>query len=352
MTSTFCSWRCSTRCWSCTPTPTAVPLTKLLELIGDRARRGRRHRGRRRSSRARAGVGRRAGAGGRRGRDGPALVSRAGHGRGHRRRRISPSGSPALDEAQSELLQKLLEGSPVGRTRDAAPGTPPDRPVQRLLAAGLLRQVDAETVILPRLVGQVLRGELPGPVAADRTRPRRCRRPPSADVDAVAAGAVIDLLREVEVVLETLSATPVPELRSGGLGVRDVKRLTKVTGIDEQPAGADPRGDGGGRADRGGHAGTGAAGRRGPVLGADGGRRPIRRIPDGGQVAPAGVDVAGPAGQAEPGRRVAAPTVNPMRHFQIRCSPPPRRWTGGCCSTCSPTCRPARASMRPRRRGR
>ena len=49
----------------------------------------------------------------------------------------------------------------MGRTRDAAPGTPPDRPVQRLLAAGLLRQVDADTVILPRVVGQVLRGELP-----------------------------------------------------------------------------------------------------------------------------------------------------------------------------------------------
>ena len=44
---------------------------------------------------------------------------------------------------------------------------------------------------------------------------------------------MIDLLREVELVLETLGATPVPELRSGGLGVRDIKRLTKVTGIDE-----------------------------------------------------------------------------------------------------------------------
>lgn len=29
----------------------------------------------------------------------------------------------ALDEAQSDLLQRLLEGSPVGRTRDAAAGT-------------------------------------------------------------------------------------------------------------------------------------------------------------------------------------------------------------------------------------
>ena len=41
----------------------------------------------------------------------------------------------ALDSAQLELLQRLLEGSPMGRTRDAAPGTPADRPVQRLLAA-------------------------------------------------------------------------------------------------------------------------------------------------------------------------------------------------------------------------
>jgi len=140
------------------------------------------------------------------------------------------------DEAQLELLRKLLEGSPMGRTRDAAPGTPPDRPVQRLLAAGLLRQVDNDTVILPRLVGQVLRGELPGPVALTQPDPA-VSTTTVAGVDAVAAGAVIDLLREVELVLETLGAAPVPELRSGGLGVRDVKRLTKVTGIDERRLG-------------------------------------------------------------------------------------------------------------------
>ena len=138
----------------------------------------------------------------------------------------------ALDDAQSDLLQKLLEGSPVGRTRDAAAGTPPDRPVQRLLAAGLLRQVDADTVILPRVVGQVLRGELPGPTGLMAPDPV-VSTTTTADVDAVAAGAVIDLLREVELLLETLGTTPVPELRSGGLGVRDVKRLTKLTGIEE-----------------------------------------------------------------------------------------------------------------------
>jgi hypothetical protein len=139
----------------------------------------------------------------------------------------------ALDDAQRQLLDRLLSGSPVGRTRDAAPGTPPDRPVQRLLAAGLLRQVDDETVILPRVVGQVLRGEEPGPVSLVRPTPATSPTT-TADVNAAAAGAVIDLLRENELVLETLSATPVPELRSGGLGIREVKRLTKLTGIDEQ----------------------------------------------------------------------------------------------------------------------
>ncbi len=142
----------------------------------------------------------------------------------------------ALDEPQRELLRRLMEGSPMGRTRDAAPGTPPDRPVQRLLAAGLLRQVDAETVILPRVVGQALRGEVPGPVELTPPEPA-VSTTTAADVNAVAAGAVIDVLREVELLIETLGAAPVPELRSGGLGVRDVKRLTKLTGVDEQRLG-------------------------------------------------------------------------------------------------------------------
>jgi len=137
-----------------------------------------------------------------------------------------------LDPAQREVLDKLLEGSPMGRTRDAAPGAPADRPVPQLLALGLLRRIDAETVILPRHVGQVLRGERPGPMQLTAPDPVVSTTTPD-DVDAAAAGAVIDLLRELDVVLETLAAAPVSELRSGGLGVRDLKRLAKATGIGE-----------------------------------------------------------------------------------------------------------------------
>ncbi|HUO38614.1 MAG TPA: helicase-associated domain-containing protein [Mycobacterium sp.] len=141
-----------------------------------------------------------------------------------------------LDDAQRHLLDRLVAGSPIGRTRDAAPGTPADRPVQRLLAAGLLRQLDHETVILPRLVGQALRGEQPGPISLPEPEP--CTTATTAgDADAAAAGAVIDLLRETELVLGTLGAAPVPQLRSGGLGIREFKRLAKITGIDERRLG-------------------------------------------------------------------------------------------------------------------
>lgn len=137
-----------------------------------------------------------------------------------------------LDAPQRDLLDKLLSGSPIGRTRDAAPDAPPERPVPKLLAAGLLRRIDDETVILPRLVGQVLRGEQPGPVALHEPDPV-VSQTTAADVDAAAAGAVIDVLRELDVILANLGETPVPELRSGGLGVREVKRLAKATGVDE-----------------------------------------------------------------------------------------------------------------------
>jgi Helicase conserved C-terminal domain len=137
-----------------------------------------------------------------------------------------------LDQAQLDVLERLLEGSPMGRTRDAAPGAPPDRPVPQLLALGLLRRIDSDTVILPRHVGQVLRGEQPGPRHLTAPDPVASTTTPH-DTDASAAGAVIDLLRELDVLLEILGASPVSELRSGGLGIREIKRLAKATGIEE-----------------------------------------------------------------------------------------------------------------------
>ncbi len=131
------------------------------------------------------------------------------------------------------LLDKLAGTGPRGRTRDAAPGTDPDRPVQRLLARRLLNPIDDETVELPPAVGQVLRGEpVTDPHTLTPPLPRQ-RDHTAADVNAAAAGEVGELLRHSGDVLEALSRIPAPALRAGGLGVRELRRIAKQAGVDE-----------------------------------------------------------------------------------------------------------------------
>lgn len=140
-----------------------------------------------------------------------------------------------LPEAQLRLLQALATGSPVGRTRDAAPGTPPDRPVPQLLRAGLLLRVDEGTVELPSQVGAVLRATPGGPapeLSATEPTPATTRVP-AAQVDAAAGGEALELLRHAAAVLDALGAAPAPSLRSGGLGVRELRRVAKQADLDE-----------------------------------------------------------------------------------------------------------------------
>ncbi|MEO7193962.1 MAG: helicase-associated domain-containing protein [Pseudonocardiaceae bacterium] len=134
------------------------------------------------------------------------------------------------------ILRALAAGPPVGTSRDAAEVLPVGRartPVQRLLALGLLRRIDASTVELPAQVGLALRpNQLLGPLELDEpalsTQPRD-----QSVVDATAAGAVLDLLRHTEILLAEWSADPPPMLRSGGLGVRDVRRTARLLDVDD-----------------------------------------------------------------------------------------------------------------------
>jgi hypothetical protein len=138
-----------------------------------------------------------------------------------------------LQTAERDILETLAKSSSIGRTRDAAPGTPPDRPVQRLLAAGLLRWIDDETVELPFQVRQVLRGEAvfdPTSLAAPGVTGRKHK---PADINAAAAGEAIELVRHCEDVVKALGEIPAPALRAGGLGVRELRRIAKTSGIDE-----------------------------------------------------------------------------------------------------------------------
>jgi hypothetical protein len=134
------------------------------------------------------------------------------------------------------VLQALAVGPPVGTSRDAAEVVPLGRartPVQRLLARRLLRRVDAGTVELPAQVGLALRGNQPlGSLELDEPALPTQQCDPAL-IDSTAASAALDLLRHTEKLLAEWSADPPPVLRSGGLGVRDVRRTARALGMDE-----------------------------------------------------------------------------------------------------------------------
>jgi len=146
-----------------------------------------------------------------------------------------PAVLDRLPQDEAGLLRTLADGSPVGATRDAAESVPLDRavtPVQRLLARGLLRRVDARTVELPAQVGIAVRGDHPlGTVELDEPALPTDRHPAST-VDATAAGAALELVRHIAGLLELWSTEPPGVLRSGGLGIRELRRAARLLDVD------------------------------------------------------------------------------------------------------------------------
>jgi hypothetical protein len=151
------------------------------------------------------------------------------------------AGAPA---GARDLLDRLAWGPPVGSVTDAdrpvRAGTAAS-PVEWLLAHGLLAVTDPGHVVLPREIGLALRGGRVhrAPDLAPPPLPVRDRAP--AQVDGTAAGAAAEAVRLVEEVGRLwggeLGRTPAPPvLRSGGLGVRDLRRLAVALEVDDATA--------------------------------------------------------------------------------------------------------------------
>lgn len=156
------------------------------------------------------------------------------------------------------ILDRLAAGPPVGTVppgalrslpvgaEDSIPadttngGAPTGSPVRWLVDHRLLVPISgaesgtAGTVELPREVGLLLRREtgplgplrmLPPPVAAAPREPKA--------VDSAGAGQTMEVVRHTEALLQNLAAEPAPVLRSGGIGVRDLRRLARTAGLTE-----------------------------------------------------------------------------------------------------------------------
>ncbi|RKN31732.1 helicase-associated domain-containing protein [Micromonospora musae] len=132
-----------------------------------------------------------------------------------------------------------LQAPPIGEEDQLPPdpvngGVPTGSPVRWLVEHRLLVPVSAGTVELPREVGLLLRRDS-GPLGPLRTSPppvSAAPREPKA-VDSAGAGQTMEVVRHTEGLLEQLAAEPAAVLRSGGIGVRDLRRLARTGGLDE-----------------------------------------------------------------------------------------------------------------------
>jgi hypothetical protein len=141
------------------------------------------------------------------------------------------------DAAEQDVLTRLAAGPPVGTVRNTrVPAADPELSAPyRLINRGLLVPLDAQRVELPREVGVALRardagGSLDRPPTLDLVT----RNP--AELDRLGTTGVLDSLRLVDALAAAWTAQPPPLLRSGGVGVRELRRTARELGVDEQTA--------------------------------------------------------------------------------------------------------------------
>ncbi|GAA2726468.1 helicase-associated domain-containing protein [Cellulomonas aerilata] len=130
------------------------------------------------------------------------------------------------------VLDALAWGPPVGR-RPAASAPEAQSAVDWLLGNGLLARADAAHVVLPRQVALVLRDG-----RTHREPATHCPHPPGtvhpeSTVEAESAAAAQELVRLVTALVRLWERTPASVLRSGGLGVRELRRTAAALEVDE-----------------------------------------------------------------------------------------------------------------------
>ncbi len=133
------------------------------------------------------------------------------------------------DQPQRDILYRLAAGPPVGVVRPRPGETPP---AVALVMRGLLVALDGQTVELPREVGLQLRERPLGGVAVEPPPIEVAERAP-AELDRLGTTAVLEAVRLVDALADAWTAHPPAQLRSGGIGVRELRRTARELGTDE-----------------------------------------------------------------------------------------------------------------------
>ncbi len=109
-------------------------------------------------------------------------------------------------------------------------------PAEELLALGLLVPRGGTAVVLPGEVALVLRGGRTTRDAVDEPPSIATAERPAALVDRTAAGAAFETVRRVELLLDHWGTAPPVALRSGGLGVRELRATARLLHVEEPVA--------------------------------------------------------------------------------------------------------------------
>ena len=139
-----------------------------------------------------------------------------------------------VPKSSLDVLAKLTWGPPRGSISNIKK---PGNAIGWLLENNILVALDSHTVALPREFGIKLRQ---GKVHRDLvTKPSNLegKKIDQNQVDLAAIANISTILRWCEELLHNLSDEPPTALRTGGIGVRDLKRIAEHMGVDEACAG-------------------------------------------------------------------------------------------------------------------
>ncbi len=142
----------------------------------------------------------------------------------------------ALSPPARALLEHVLDAGGAatpGAARQTVLPAEARTPAEELLAHRLLVPRTGGAVMLPGEVGLALRGGHTTTSAVDEPPDLATSERGQAMVDRAAAGAAFDAVRRVELMLDGWSLQPPAALRSGGLGVRDLRALALELHVDE-----------------------------------------------------------------------------------------------------------------------